>query len=142
MIDLSDGLGGDAGHLAKGSGWRCGSTHGALPLANGVAEIAAAAGRDPIQLAVSGGEDYELLATLPAERLEEATGAVRGSRHDADPDRRGPRRRGGRDQAARRPADGDGGVRPAPPNIGVLMSSSRTPRRCSIASATSAGSGL
>jgi thiamine-monophosphate kinase len=35
-----------------------------------VAEVAAAAGRDPLGLAVSGGEDYELLAALPAEELE------------------------------------------------------------------------
>ena len=42
----------------------------ALPLAAGVAEVAALVGRDPLELAASGGEDYELLAALPAEGLD------------------------------------------------------------------------
>jgi thiamine-monophosphate kinase len=73
MIDISDGLAGDAVHLAEASGAALRIEASSLPLAKGVAEVAAAAGRDPLELAASGGEDYELLAALPPERLGEAS---------------------------------------------------------------------
>ncbi|HEX7059201.1 MAG TPA: thiamine-phosphate kinase [Solirubrobacterales bacterium] len=76
MIDLSDGLGADAGHLAAESSVGIRIEANAVPLANGVAQVAAAAGRDPLPMAVTGGEDYELLAALPAERLTEAATAA------------------------------------------------------------------
>jgi len=76
MIDLSDGLGGDASHLAEQSGVALKIEAEAIPLAPGSRELSDAAGRDPWQL-LSAGEDYELLATVPPERLDEAIDAVR-----------------------------------------------------------------
>ncbi|HEY1356487.1 MAG TPA: thiamine-phosphate kinase [Solirubrobacterales bacterium] len=72
MIDLSDGLAGDAGQLAAASGVGAQIDAAALPVAAGLAEVAVAAGRDPLELAASGGEDYELLAALPAESVAAA----------------------------------------------------------------------
>jgi thiamine-monophosphate kinase len=76
MIDVSDGLAADAGHLAAASEVSLRIAADSLPLAEGVSEVAAAAGLDPLQLAASGGEDYELLAALPPERLDEAEAKI------------------------------------------------------------------
>jgi thiamine-monophosphate kinase len=76
MIDLSDGLAGDAAHLSRAGAVSLRIEAGSIPLAKGVVEVAAAADTDPLQLAVSGGEDYELLAALPADNLGEASAVL------------------------------------------------------------------
>jgi thiamine-monophosphate kinase len=76
MLDLSDGLASDAQRLAEASGVRLSLDANALPLAPGVAEVARALGRDPLELAATGGEDFELCACLPPEHRAAAEAAA------------------------------------------------------------------
>jgi thiamine-monophosphate kinase len=86
MIDVSDGLAGDALHLAEASGTGLEIHDSAVPLAPGVAEAAALLGRDPMELALGGGEDFVLAAALP--RTADLGGVLDCGRFTPDPSRR------------------------------------------------------
>jgi thiamine-monophosphate kinase len=86
MIDVSDGLAADALHLAEASGVGLEITDAAVPIAPGVAEAARLLGRDPVELALGGGEDFVLAAALP--RTADLGGVLDCGRFTPDPGRR------------------------------------------------------
>ncbi len=65
MLDLSDGLALDARRLAVASGVRLVLDAAAVPVSPGVEAVAGQLGLPPVELAATGGEDYELLACVP-----------------------------------------------------------------------------
>ena len=65
MIDISDGLASEVLHLCAASGTGARVFSEFLPLANPTLEAAAEFNFDPITCALNGGEDYELLFTVP-----------------------------------------------------------------------------
>jgi thiamine-monophosphate kinase len=66
MIDLSDGLGADAAHVAAASGVAAVLELDLVPVAPVAVAEAARLGVPPGQFAAESGEEYELLVALPA----------------------------------------------------------------------------
>ncbi|MEO9176553.1 MAG: thiamine-phosphate kinase, partial [Gaiellales bacterium] len=77
LIDLSDGLAGDAAQIGRRSGVVLSIDLDALPLAGGVARVAGELGVSAAELAACGGEDYELCVCVDP-RAQAAAEAVVG----------------------------------------------------------------
>jgi thiamine-monophosphate kinase len=76
-IDVSDGLLSDLRHLCKASGVGASIDADRLPLSNDVRRLAP---QEHFRLALSGGEDYELLFTVSPRRRRELENAARAAR--------------------------------------------------------------
>lgn len=64
MIDVSDGLASEIGHLCDQSGTGAWIAADAVPISEPTRAVAREAGLDPLDWALFGGEDYELLFTV------------------------------------------------------------------------------
>jgi thiamine-monophosphate kinase len=67
MIDVSDGLLADAGHLAAASDIGIDIVSAAVTVPRRLVEVASALGADPRHWVLTGGEDHALLASFPGE---------------------------------------------------------------------------
>jgi thiamine-monophosphate kinase len=64
MIDVSDGLLADVGHIASASGVAVDIASGAFELAEPLRAVGAALGADPLRFVLTGGDDHALVATF------------------------------------------------------------------------------
>jgi thiamine-monophosphate kinase len=76
MIDVSDGLAADLGHICQMSHVGAVLEAERLPVDPAAGEVASAYGRDPLALSLYGGEDYGLLCTVGEQNVEIALAAI------------------------------------------------------------------
>ena len=69
MIDISDGLLADAGHIATDSGVAIDVRRGAFDVPEPISAVGAALGADPLQFILGGGDDHALLATFAEDKV-------------------------------------------------------------------------
>jgi thiamine-monophosphate kinase len=67
MIDLSDGLASDLGHLCRESGVSARIREDRIPIDPAASVIGRQFGKEPLELGLEGGEDFELLFTSSSE---------------------------------------------------------------------------
>ncbi|HKE69820.1 MAG TPA: thiamine-phosphate kinase [Nocardioidaceae bacterium] len=67
MIDVSDGLLADLGHIATASGVAIDVESGALEIAEPLEAVGSAVGVEPVSFCLTGGEDHALAATFDAD---------------------------------------------------------------------------
>jgi thiamine-monophosphate kinase len=70
MIDVSDGLGSEVAHLCEESGTGARIDWEAIPLSRETIDAAREVGGNPHHYALYGGEDFELVFTIPPEQYE------------------------------------------------------------------------
>ena len=81
LIDLSDGLSSDLGHVCEASGVGAQLHAEHIPIGDETRRVARVLGLDPLTIALHGGEDFELCVTAPPEA---AAPLERGYRHQFD----------------------------------------------------------
>ena len=87
MIDVSDGLLADLGHVARGvRGARSTCAASALEVPHRLVDVGAALGVDPLHWLLTGGEDHALAATFPRRRAARGLDADRRGRGEGEPE--------------------------------------------------------
>lgn len=71
LVDVSDGLAGDVGHLAAASGVSVILEEEAIPVHPDLEQALRGTGEEPLALALGGGEDYEICLAAPPGVLQE-----------------------------------------------------------------------
>ncbi len=84
MVDVSDGLLADVGHIAVASGVVIDLETAAFAIPEAVTTVAGALGVDPMQFVLSGGDDYALVATFSSATELPAGWTRIGSVRDGD----------------------------------------------------------
>jgi thiamine-monophosphate kinase len=84
MVDVSDGLLADLGHVAAMSGGTIDLTSASLPVAEPLQAVGAALGADPLTFVLGGGDDHALAATFAPDAVPEGWTVI-GSVGEGEP---------------------------------------------------------